>query len=367
MASAAVMAGNKPAKKGTKGAGGQPARALVPFIRASYEHFEGAFVDVTQLQGAGAVQLGPYDVPAFGYARYLYLRVECSAGSLGAGALQEDYPFVLWDEITFLDINGAPIIGPVTGYDLYLINRWGGYTWSSDPTADPDYVGTINATYSLMVPLEITAFDGYGSLGNMNAAANYKVRFTLSASTTAFTTAPTTPPTVRLRAYLDAWQQPAATDINGQPNEQTPPGHGSMQFWSVSTAVIAAGDQTVRLQRVGNLIRNIIAVFRDDAVPSLRSTTEYPDPLTETWDARQVFQESRAFRRWKMRKAFGLAPDTGVFVYFYTDDQDGHAGDENRHLWLPTVQATRLELKGTFGGGGTLRILTNDVAPVGGR
>ncbi len=353
-----------PAKKA--GPGAAP-RMLVPFVRASYEHFEGAFLDVSQLIGASAVQIPPADVPAFGYARYVWLLAEGSAGVLGAGALSEDYPFVVFDEVTFLDVNGAPIYGPMTGYDTYLVNRYGGYMWASDPATDPDFVATINGVFALLIPLEITRFDGYGALGNMNSAANYKVRLTVAASGTAYPTAVTTPATFRIRLYLDAWQQPAAQDLQGNANQQTPPGNGTMQFWSAATATINSGDQTVRLPRVGNLIRGIIAVLRTTATPPLRTTTNYPDPLTMNWDARQVFQEPRSYRRWWIRKVYGFNPDTGVFPYTYTDDQDGHAGNENRHLWLPTVQATRLELKGTFGAAGTLRILTNDVAPVGGR
>lgn len=364
MANPATLA--PPAKKA--GPGKAPARQLVPFIRASYEHREGAFLDVSNQIAAGAIQIAPADVPAFGYARFLWLLIECTSGVLGAGALNEDYPFVLLNQVTFKDINGAPIVGPHTGYDLYLINKWGGYTWASDPTADPFYVGTINAVFALIVPLEITRFDGYGSLGNMNSAANYKLEITLAASATAFNTAPTTTPTVRVRAYLDAWQQPAAVDAQGNPNQVTPPGNGTIQFWSVATAVVQAGDQTIRLPRVGNLIRNLIFVYRDDSSPSVRTTTEFPDPLLFNWDARQVYQDARSFFLWNERHIYGLTPDTGVFVYCFTDDQDGHAGNENRHLWLPTVQATRLEIRGTFGGsGGSLRIITNDVAPVGGR
>jgi len=54
--------------------------------------------------------------------------------------------------------------------------------------------------------------------------------------------------------------------------------------------------------------------------------------------------------------------DAGVLVFPFTDDQDGGIGYESRHMWLPTVQSTRLEIEGAFGAAGTLEILTNDVA-----
>ncbi len=332
MANPATLAAPKAASKSSGGKA--PARQLVPFIRASYEHREGAFLDTSTLIGAGAIQLPPADVPAFGYARFIWLLVECTAGTIGAGVLNEDYPFVLLNQVTFKDINGAP----------------------------------INAVFALIVPLEITRFDGYGALGNMNSAANYKLEITLAASATAFNTAPTTPPTVRVRAYLNAWQQPAAADAQGNPNQTSPPGHGTIQFWSASTAVINTGDMKIRFTRVGNLIRNLILVYRTDDTIPVRITSEFPDPLALNWDARQVYNDPRSYFSWNARHIFGLTPDTGVVVYAFPDDQDGHAGNDNRHLWLPTVQATRLEAQGVFtGSGGTLRILTNDVAPVGGR
>ena len=40
-----------------------------------------------------------------------------------------------------------------------------------------------------------------------------------------------------------------------------------------------------------------------------------------------------------------------------------HGGDEEPNLWLPTVQASRVELQGVFAAAGSLQILTNDVAP----
>jgi hypothetical protein len=361
------MTMNRPGKK-APGAQKAPA-ARVPFPRASYRHFEGAFYDASTAIGAGAVSIGPIDIPAFGYARGIFLLVEGSGGVIGAGALSEDYPFVIFDEVTILDVNGAPIYGPLTGYDTYIVNKDGGYNWASDPTGDSFYVATINGVFALWIPLEITQYDGYGALGNMNSAASYKLRLTLAASATAYPTAPTTPATFRVRAFLDAWQRPAEVDaFSGAPNQQEPSGHGTIQFWSAATnAIGGSGDQTFRHTRVGNLIRQWIYILRTSAVPPLRTSTNFPDPITINWDARQLIVEPRRHRDWIYRRDYGLALDTGVFVYPFHDDADGHPGSENRNLWLPTVQATRLEVKGTWGAAGTLRILTNDIAPVGAR
>jgi hypothetical protein len=57
--------------------------------------------------------------------------------------------------------------------------------------------------------------------------------------------------------------------------------------------------------------------------------------------------------------------DNGVFVYDFMHEFDGLLGREMRDLWLPTLGSSRLEIQGTFGNAGSLRVLTNDVAVAG--
>jgi hypothetical protein len=357
---AQMARGTKPAKDDKPAA---PARAAVPFIRASHEHTEGAFFDVSQQFIASAVALGPWDIPAYGFMRSILLYFSFSGGTLGAGALSADYPFNVFDEIALYDTNGAPMVGPYPSYSLYLSHTFGGYQWNPRPEDHPDYVGTINAAFMLRVPVEITAWDGLGSLANQNAAASYKLRATLAPSTTAYATAPTTAATVRVRGYLEAWSPPSQADVFGNPQEQFPPNHGTTQFWSRWVPVVSAGARTIILTRVGNLIRNLIFVTRDSA--GARTTSHWPDPVTINWDARQlIVNEPQFARRGVMRERFGFAPPAGVFVFDLTHDQDGHPGNENRHLYYPTVQATRLEITGTFGtGASSLEVITNDIVP----
>jgi len=58
-------------------------------------------------------------------------------------------------------------------------------------------------------------------------------------------------------------------------------------------------------------------------------------------------------------------PDNGVFVLPFCSEFDGKAGYEMRDMWLPTTQATRLELLVTLANSGTLVIMTDDVSPAG--
>lgn len=365
MASAATRGSGQAKRSGQQA----PALPIIPFTHAAHEHVEPAF-DVSRVVTANSQQLGPFDVPAFGYLRNIWILVEGSGGATGGGGatLSGDAPFNLIQDVALLDVNGAPIFGPYNGYQVYLANKWGGYQFLQDPDAQPNYSNTIaTPTFALRIPVEISAKTGLGALSNMNASANYKVQVSLAASTTWLSvTTGATLPTVRVRGFLEAWTLPNPTSRDGLPQATMPPLHGTAQYWSIFTKVIASGENDIILPRVGNQIRNLIAVFYNDDTPSVRNSTEYPDPIRFNWDARQLLNEARPYRQQTMFERYGnVGLDTGVFVYDFAHDANGHpGGEDDGHLWLRTVQATRLEFVGNFGGAGTLQILTNDVAPV---
>lgn len=349
-----------------KGRGQAPALPIIPFTHAAHEHVEPAF-DRSLLMTGNVQQLGPFDVPAFGYLRSIWLLVEGSGGVIGTGVLAGDAPYNVIQDISLLDVNGAPIVGPLNGYELYLVNKWGGYQFLQDPDGQPNFSNTINPVFALRIPVEISAKTGLGALSNMNASANYKVNLSLAASTTFLSTVGTaTLPTVRVRGWLEAWTLPQPTSRDGLPQATMPPLHGTAQYWSKFQKVITSGENTIILPRVGNQIRNLIAVFYTDDATPVRISTEYPDPIRLNWDARILLNEGRSYRQQLMFERYGnVGLDTGVFVYDFAHDVGAHpGGDDDGHLWLRTVQATRLEFVGSWTGGGTLTILTNDVAPV---
>lgn len=344
------------------GATGRTTNATVqriPFIRASHRYLEQAF-DVSSLIGAASLDLGPFDVPPYGYIRAIRLLVTASGGALGGGAVTADFPWPYIRRITLQDTNGFPLVYPLTGYQLFLANLVGGYRGFNDPTLHPDYVGTINASFMLRLPVEITPWDGFGSLANQNPQSPFRVAITTGTVTDLITGGAPTAPTVRIRGYLEAWSPVPAADMNGRPQETAPPGHGATQYWSVETPNVASGTVQVPIRRTGNLIRNLILVFRDAGA---RSATVEPDDLTLRWDGRNVrIREPVQLMRADFRDATNTNLPVGVIPYIFTDDQDGTAGYESRHLYLPTVPSTRLEFEGTFGAAGTVEIITNDIA-----
>lgn len=348
--------------------GGAQAMPLQPFVRGATEHVEPISVDVSTAIGASSVLLGLFDVNAFGYLRSLVLTVTASGGTGTAAVYQEDAPWSALQEITLNDVNGAPIVGPITGYELYLIHKWGGSTAGNpDPARNPYYTAPTTAgnfAFQLRIPVEISSRDGLGSLPNQNSAATYKLRLVQAAKGDVYSTDPTGLPTLRVQCHLEAWSQPSATDLLGRPNAQTPPGMGTTSFWSKQIFTVNSGQNTIRLQRVGNLVRSHILVYRTTA--PARSSANFPDPFSLFVDSKLVWNRSRAISRmYDAEHSLVTALDTGVLVLDHTHDWDGLIGGEMRDQWEVTTQATRYEYQGSWGAAGTLTVLTNDVAPVG--
>lgn len=373
--------------------GNQQTRAVptVPFIRASAEHIEPTGIDESKVLTANAQNLGVFDIPAYGYMRSLVLLVEATGGvtATGTEAINEDAPWNVLQDIALTEPNGSIIAQFNSGYELYLANKWGGFrgAGNTDPRNYPAFSavnvgasGTGNFSFLLRVPVELSERDGLGSLPNQNAAATFKLRLNLAPVATVFSTfaADGTYPTVRVRVFLEAWDQPESA-MAGATNQVTPPAMNTTQFWSTQSFNVNSGEQTIRLTRVGNYIRNLIFVYRDDASPASRATgeTEWPDPLRLYLDTRPVLNMNKL--HWEQlsfeRTGYGASgttddaakgKDAGVFVLDMTHEFDGTLGHENRDLWLPTLGSSRLEVQGNFGGsGGTLTVLTNDVAIAG--
>lgn len=371
-----------------KGQQVQRAVPTVPFIRASGEHIEPTGIDVTRVLTASAQNLGNFDIPAVGYARALFVIVEATGGVNGTTtvATTEDSPWNVLQDVAFTEPNGAVINQYNTGYELYLADKWGGYRpppWS-DPKNWPTYsapsvgaAGTGNFSFALRIPIELSQRDGLGSLPNQNAAASFKLRLNLAPAASVFSTSPGTLPSVRVRVFLESWDQPEAS-MAGAMNQVTPPAMNTTAFWSSQVYNVAQGENTIRLTRVGQYIRNLILILRDSATPSRADgETNWPDTLRVYLDTRPTLTLQKAHWKQLMYERSGIGAsgasaelangkDNGVYVLDNTHEFNGVLGAENRDLWLPTLGSTRLELQGNIlNSGGTLTVLTNDVAIAG--
>jgi hypothetical protein len=306
------------------------------------------------------------------------------------GTLAEDGPWNVLQNIALQEPNGATIAQFDSGYSLYLANKWGGYRDANgaDPKSSPAFTtdASGNFTFLLRIPVEISAREALGALPNQNGAAQFKVRMQLNTGAAGagnVYSAITNQPTVRVRAYLEAWDQPE-TSVAGQTNQVTPPAMNTTQFWSAQTYNVNAGQQQIRLTRVGNYLRNLVCVFRRAGTSRANGHTDMPDPTTIYLDTRplDVIERNNWLNQMYERTGFGGRAaggvttagvtldspgglDAGVFVYDFMHEFDNSLGRETRDLWLPTLGTSRLELQGTFANAGTLTVLTNDVAIAG--
>jgi hypothetical protein len=346
-----------------------PQAPVLTFVEAAHEHTEPAF-DVTVTPTAAVQALGPFDVPAFGYLRHIYVLVTTSGGTAGPGTASADFPYDLFTEVTLLDVNGGQIFGPMDGYSAYLCNKYGAYAFKPDPSSAPDanIAGVVTFTFGLRIPIEISGATALGALANQNAAAAYKVRLSVNTIANIWGTAPTTPPAVRIRGILEAWTQPAARDALGRAQAGAPPAHGTSQFWSITTATLNTGDNLIQLRRMGNLLRTLIFVVRTaGGARQGPALTNMPTVVDLRWDARQIYNTATQYQRTLMSERMvpgTVNVDDGVLVYDYSHSADGIRGYDDPTLWLPTVQATRFEIHAGDWTTGQLQIITNDVAPV---
>lgn len=350
---------------------------LVPFVRASDEGLQPGGVDVSRILLAGAQDLGIFDIPAFGHIRWLDILVEATAGA-GAGAVgTEDAPFNVLQNIALTEPNGAYIVQLNNGYEAYLVNKYGGYlpAASADPKRNPAFsaiAGTGgNFAFLLRIPVELSGRDGVGSLPNQDSAGQFKLRFTLAPSATVFATPPaTTLPTVRVRAWLNAWDQPEPQS-GGMANSTAPPASGTTSFWSVQSGItVNAGENTIELKRKGNYLRQILMVLRRAGTSRANGQLDWPAETRVLRDAfpsryyNDLVWRTRMFERTGFTGTLDAAGalDAGLRFHDYMHEFDGELGRENRDLWQPTRGSTRLEIAGNFLTAGTLTVITNDVA-----
>lgn len=352
------------------GANGQEQQTLpkLPFVKATRATTEPFGDNTEQMLASDQVTVADTNVPAFGWFRSILIWVVASGGTAsGTNAVaREDAPFNVLQNLSLVDTNGKPLVGPFNGWDLYLVNKWAPTVeWALDAKSSPVYSAPDaggNFSFVLRLPSEVGGRDGLGSLANAQSNSKYRVSYNIAAASTVFSTQPGGAlPSVRVRMVMESYAPVDAAAPNGQPQETSPPFDGTTMHVSKSTPTVASGDKQVDLTRVGYMIRSLIFTLRTSA--PARTTSDFPSQMRLLLDNKQVDVIYRDIQRHLMWQRTGLTPDTGVLVWDYTHDLDGRSGGELRDLWLPTSTATRLTLEGTWGGSAvSLEVLTSDVA-----
>lgn len=309
------------------------------------------------------------------------------AGNAATVTFTGDDPFSLIFKVTFKDVGNREVFGPLTGYEWFTVNKWGGYfPGNPDPRNPANGFSTTagsggsggSFTFLMFLPLEIVYRDTLGEIENKSSSSSYTVEIFVDATANIYGTAPTAAATMslRTRANLIGYTEPEGADAYGRPLSQNPPAAGTVQYWASETFVATAGTQKYNQQNgIGYSIRNIDYVAYDNA-NSTRATgqTDWPDPATLTFGKVQLFQRPVLMWQNLMARWFGLtaagpdatlAPENGVFTVPFNRDFDTVAGSELRNGYLVTRAGNVLQLQGTFALAANVHILTNYIVPPG--
>lgn len=353
-----------------------------PFVAGTRE-VDKATYDETKALNASTQDLRTYECDPNGFLGGAYLLVT-GVGATGTAniVVNANAPFSVIDQITFNDTNNKPIVGPMTGWDLYVCNKYGGYAFSDDPKESPIYSAPVTGsgtaagsfTFILRVPIEIVHRDALGSLPNKSSSATFDISIRLAALATVFG-APATANTVRVRIQQYGWMDPNGADMKGNPVNQNPPGVQTTQYWAKQTYTLASGYFSQRLQGIDSLVRNLVFVLEDDG-SRVTGDDDFPDPFTFQYETSLPVQRIKDVWRHKIGEDFGYknavntagGRDYGVYPLPYNKDFGLKPGAETRLGYLPVSSATTLNMSGTLGGSGTkvMTVLVNKVVPANG-
>lgn len=371
--------------KGGKATAAQQAQAAArrPFITGS-RVIDKQTYDQTRVLTTSTQRLQTYELDTDGFTAGLYILVNhVTAGNAASVTWAADGPFSLLDTITFSDTSNNPIMGPMSGHDLYVAVKYGGYSFQDDAKLSPIYQATTgtgatggSATFALLLPIEIVHRDALGALLNKSASAVFKLDLTLAAAGTPYGTAPTNPGTTRVRIQQFGWMDPNATDLRGNPVAQQPPALNTVQYWDKQTYTVNAGSISQRLTTFDGLVRTVIFELRDSTGSRSQGDADFPDPFVLQYETATPIQRVKDVWRHQIGQHYGYTAaaespggrDLGTYPESYARDFGLKPGAESRLGYLPVSAATALRVQGTIGGSGahTLTCLVNYVVPAGG-
>ena len=322
-----------------------------------------------------------------------------------------DSPWQVIQTIRVDDPAGQSIIAPITGYQLYVLNKYlPDVECFFDPKRDPNYFAVTGSGatggsfgFRLVLPIEHRRRDALGALNNSAANQRYLITVNVIPSfATLYGTAPTTLATnFAVQYYQQYWTSPPAQITTAQGSSQTqatPAGLGTTGFirFERHNEVINGGSPQIQLNNVGDYISTIIFTLRDTAgarditVGAQSATTANMPPEFDWWIndfmvhalscygplgalangqggtwARGI---ARFYDYWSAQETAG-GLDNGVwplFQLFQLFDAVGNFGPANQYL--PTDATTKLQIRGSSWGSGAanLEVLTRIIKPVSG-
>lgn len=375
------MAPEAPAKGKGKD---QQVVAVRPFVTGT-RTLESEVYTATATQTTGTQALTPYEFQVDGYLSGALIRVTgTTSANTAAVAFNADGPFNVLQSITIEDIGGKQVLGPLDGWKLYVLNRFGGFMYNSDAKASGVYTATAGTgatggsyRFVLRVPIQVRRRDAMGSLANRNASATFKLKITLNNIASVYTTAPTAAPSINVQIQQQGWATSDQRDYKGNGASPTPNGIGSLLYTDVETIQLSAGSFNQRMSTFGGSLRLLVFELRDSAGSRAVGEADFPQLFEMEIDKVKVFSRSPVTWEHLMSEDYGTnsaaeglavanAKPDGVYVLHWLDDFGLQPGAENGFRYQPITPSTAVQLIGTIGGSGahTLSITKNYMSPV---
>lgn len=348
---------------------GAPTPDPLRFTAGARERVDGVFYDESRNLGAVSVVFPEAKVPVGNWLAYVDLLLTVSStGNAAAVALQADAPWTLLADLSFVDAGGNTI-DSLTGYNLYLMNLLGGFTFQTDPVASPFYSALTTGAGAtagsgqlvLRLPVEIVNRDAIGAYPN--GASNAAVRIVPTAAPLAstYSTAPNGTVALRIQMVSAGYVLPAVGSPGGRPYAAEPRGAGSFQQWSQISYDLSTGVRTVPHTRKGNVYRTLICVARTAA--GVRSDTMFTD-LAFSVDEIANLKGPWTYLKhitWQRQQIATANLPAGVVQISYCHDWDGKVGGELRDGYVPTQPGSKVEFLITATAASTLTVITNEI------
>lgn len=337
---------------------------------------------------AGSTSFQPIQLPATGFVRKISLFFTATFNTSASGAIVAgDGPWNLVSGVTLTDATGQPIYQPVSGYNLYLINKYLSTgtvdtniprAWSN-PHLGPEFafsssatVGT--ATFRLDLDLEQDVNTGYGVIPNLDSNASLQLKIDVAPYTVAFGGGTPTVASLSVRVTQHYWA-PVGSTLGGTPVNTTPVGFGDYVETRYETQTVSASaENTVNVSNRGGLMKGIIAVSRAAGVRTALTAGSNiglivdNNPVDEGVTLEEHYDQLRrtyGYLGTDLTTSYAPAAagalvgiDRGVNVWNFAAQAGG------RDAWLSTRVGSQVQLKITPGASATSLELISQLAQV---
>lgn len=337
---------------------------------------------------AGSTSFQPIQLPATGFVRRISMQFTQAVAGASAGAIVAgDGPWNLITGITLTDATGQPIFQPISGYNLYLINKYlpSGMEKTNTPRAwsnqhmGPEYAFSSSATvgtavFRLDLDIEQDFNNGYGCIPNLDSNASLQLKIDVAQYTNALTITTPSAATLSCRVTQYYWA-PVGPTMGGAPVATNPDGFGDYLETRYETQTVSASaENTVNVTNRGGMIKGIIAVSRAAGVRTAytaganvglimdNNPIDEGVPLEEKLN---TLRRTYGYLGTDLTTSYapltaGVVPglDRGVLVFPFCTSSGG------RDSWLSTRVGSQIQTKITPGASATQLELITQLAQV---